>query len=237
AAALLAASALPSDAASARGAFSRRAPAYARVSAWIDATLPADARLESWVCQPLALLSGRPVVCPVAREPREAWIADLLRDGVGWVHEGARWSPDGFFPPAQRRFAREREAWLEDPRYFRLAYEDPADGAVYRLALRDPARFRRAWRAFEEAAAALRRGDRRTLDARLRETTRLDPGFANAWAMRALLQKDPRRALALTRRAAAADPASDDIRAQLAALERAAARASARHLPASAGVQ
>jgi hypothetical protein len=232
-AAALGLSALRADAELARDRARPRPPARAALSAWVRARLPPDARLESFACQPLALLSDRAVECPAGRFPREAWISGLLGDGVGWVQEDAGWRPDGYFPPGLRRFAAERARWLEDGRDFERVYAGP-DGAVYRLRPRDAARYRAAWTAFAAASADLGRGDVRALRADLDEAVRLNPRFSAALAMRALLEKDPARAAARMRLAARADPGDPRIRAELARLERAAgARDTNRARPAS----
>lgn len=219
--AVLAVSALAADAALARPAFSPQPPAFAALGARARADLPEDARLESFACQPLELMAARPVECAQGRRPRELWIAHLLRARIAFVHEGA-WSPDGYFPSGLERFAAERRGWLADAADFEEVFADPRDGALYRLKPRDEARYLAAETAFIAATAALARGDGPAMRSALETAVRLNPRFANAWAMLALSEKDPARAAALMRRAADADPGSADAAAEAARLEAAA---------------
>jgi|GEM_PF-887189 len=219
AALVLGACALSSDAALARVALDRKPPALARVGAWARASLPPDARLESFACQPLELQAQRPVECASVRDPREAWLAHLLDARIGWVHELPGWAPDGFMPPGMDDFQVQSQGWLRDAADFEEVFADPAEGRVFRLKPRDEARDRAALAAFLAARAALSAGDEARARRGFEEAVRLRPRFAYAWAQLALLEHDRARAAALLRRAAEGDPASVRVRAALKILE------------------
>jgi len=220
---LVGAAALWTDAGLAAAGVSRRPPALSRTAAWIRANLPEDARLESYSCQPLELMSGRAVECASAWDPREAWLNHLEDARIGWVHQLPLWHPDGYLPPGMDLFVAQSPGWLADTQDFEPVFSDPDEGTLYRLKPHDETRDRAAWTAFLEGRAALERGDAAGGKARLIEALRLRPRFAYAWALLATLEKDPTKAAVLLRRAVVSDPAS--VRARAAFLQRAAAAA------------
>jgi hypothetical protein len=214
----LGALALTADAGLARDGFSPPPPVLSRTADWARAHLPADARLESFACQPLELLSGLPVECASSWDPREAWLVHLETARIGWVHELPQWRPDGYMPAGMSEFVDQSQVWLRDPADFEPVFEDPIEGRIFRLKPRDAAVDAAAWTAFLDARAALDAGDAASGRARLRDAVRLRPRFAYAWALLAALEPDPARAAALLRRAAAGDPGALRVRAALAGL-------------------
>jgi hypothetical protein len=214
----LGAAALAADAGAAREGLTRRPPAFSRVSQWIRANLPPDARLESFSCKSLELMADRAAVCAGPWDPREAWLTHLLEARVGWVHELPQWRADGYMPPGVGQFVAQSQVWLRDPADFELVFDGGDEGRVFRLKPRDEAGDRAAWAEFQEGRAALNAGDAAGGRARLREAVRLRPRFAYAWALLATLEPDPAKAAVLLRRAAAGDPGAVRVRAALESL-------------------
>ncbi len=202
----------------ARDGLARPLPQFSRLGAWARVNLPAEARLESFSCQAVALQSGRDVECAVGWDPREAWLVHLQDAGIGWVHELGGWRPDGFMPPGVPLFVAQSQVWLRDPADFELVFDDPVEGRVFRLKPRDAGLDRKAWELFQEARSALAAGDQKRGRDLLEEAVRLRPRFAYAWALQASLENDPRKAFVLLRRAAAGDPGAARVAAALDAL-------------------
>lgn len=207
--------ALKSDAALARAAsWPPSGPVLERVAGWMRSSTAGDARFESVACAPLQLMGERPTLCSFSAKPREVWLSGLAERGVSYVHEPAGWRPDGFFPPAMSAAGLDRARWLSRSGRFERVFTDPVDGDVWRMKPLDAARLKKAVESFV-AAPGLARTDPERAKALLEEATRLEPTFANAWAIRALLEDDRAKARGYMEKAAAADPDSADIALEL----------------------
>jgi hypothetical protein len=186
--------------------------------AWLRANSAPDARVQTLEPRTVALLSGRDAELPAfdAGE-RDAWLAWTLQQKFDYVHVVSTFAPGGFFSPDMRRTAAHLESWSRSTPYAREVFRDAEEGTtVFRVEHPDPARYLKAWSAFAAAASGFRRGaPAADVRAALDRATALEPNLALAWALRGLTASDPRERRRLLEKAAALDPTSGIIRAEL----------------------
>ncbi len=213
------------DAALLRSAWSAPPRYQGETMSWIRRQTPADARFQSMEYVTLSLLAGRQTELPAldaGASTRDAWLASSLSRKTDYLHVAADLKVDGYFPdPAKTLFAN-LARWARSSPYLREVFRSPADGTVvFRFQHPDPARYLRAWRAYELAGLAVRSGaDKRMVRRKLQEAVRLEPTLAYAWAALSQYEYSPRARLRDLETAAKADPASAVIRDGLAALRR-----------------
>ena len=189
-----------------------------RTMTWLAENAAPGALIETLEPRTVELLSGRRADLPdFDAGERDGWLADALRRRVEYVHVVSTFAAGGFFTPGMRRVAELSGAWCRSTPYAAPVFHDDEEGtAVFRLSHPDPDRYLKAWAAFQDGAAALRRGERpAVVRARLDEATRLEPRLALAWALRSFVELDPARGRRLLEKAAALDPTSPLIRRAL----------------------
>lgn len=161
--------------------------------AWIRANVPESSLIQSAIGPSIMLWTGRRAINLIDNAPyRDHWLAICLHNHVEYFvldENPMRWYLN---PPNLQELLRTFHDRVRSSRYISECFRSPGEKtAVYRLRHPDPARFLRASDAFLEAVRSPPGTDPGLVRAKLRESVRLEPEFAIAWAVLAAMDPEP----------------------------------------------